>query len=174
MTSLRRRRKVAALLVATAASVVAMTAPAGADTGVIESEGALQDFAPAAANPTDGAWAQFFAAQVDGSGTRAIFVVYGLDPSFAGTTLGAHVHSGPCVAGQPALAGPHYNTGGPADQDHEIWLDFRIRSTGIGVGRASVPFVIPEGGAHSVVIHAMATQPGGAAGARLACLPVEF
>jgi Cu/Zn superoxide dismutase len=168
-------RKLAALFLATtAAAVTSMTLPAGADTGFVSAGGPLHDLALDSANPTDGASAQFFAVERDGRGTRAYFIVQGLDPAAAGTTLGAHVHTGACSDGQPGLAGPHYNTGGPADPDHEVWLDFRIRPGGVGIGRASVPFVIPAGGAHSVVIHAMATQPGGNAGPRIACLPVDF
>ena len=159
---------------ATAAAVISMTLPAGADSGVIQASGWLRDLAPATADPTDGAYAQVTSAAIDGHGSNVFLVVTGLDTDWVGTTLGAHVHSGSCVAGQPATAGPHYNTGGPADQDHEVWLDFRIRPGGLGFARASVPFVIPHGGAHAVVIHAMATQPGGGAGARWACLPVEF
>jgi hypothetical protein len=37
-----------------------------------------------------------------------------------------------------------------------------------------VPFEIIAGAAGSVVIHALATGPDGAAGARLACLPLAF
>ena len=161
-------------LATTAAAVLSMSLPAGAQTGIVSAAGPLRDLATTSANPTDGASAQFYATSVDGEGTWALFVVTGLDWDAVGTTLGAHVHTGPCITGQPTTAGPHYNSGGPADQEHEIWLDFRIRTGGIGVGRATVPFEIEPGDAQSVVIHAMATQPGGGAGARWACLPVQF
>jgi Cu-Zn family superoxide dismutase len=169
------KQKFGVLFLATvAAAVVSLTLPAGADSGVVQASGPLRDLSVGTADPTDGASAQVTVAAIDGYGSKAFLTVTGLDPDWVGTTLGAHVHSGSCVAGQPTTAGPHYNTGGPADQDHEVWLDFRIRPGGVGFGRASVPFVIPHGGAHAVVIHAMATQPGGAAGPRWACLPVEF
>ncbi|MCA1693194.1 MAG: superoxide dismutase family protein [Actinobacteria bacterium] len=42
------------------------------------------------------------------------------------------------------------------------------------MSRTSVPFVIPHGAARSVVIHEQATQVGGGAGPRMACLPVSF
>ncbi len=117
-------------------------------------------------------------AYADGEGTSAVLVITGLDPSSAGKTYGAHVHSGPCVGGQPAAAGPHYNIEGPTgppDPDHEVWLDFTVLPGGVAYSQTAVPFVIPSGAAQSVVIHEKATDPNtGAAGARLACLPVPF
>ena len=102
--------------------------------------------------------------------------VRGIDRSAAGTTYGAHLHSGPCVPGDGAAAGPHYNSATPpvVDDDHEVWLDFTVTHGGTGRATAVVPFV-PVHGARSVVIHEMATnhQTGGA-GARLACLPVVW
>jgi Cu-Zn family superoxide dismutase len=53
-----------------------------------------------------------------------------------------------------------------------VWLDFRVFGNGHAFALADVPFVIPSGGAMSIVIHAMPTDPMGVAGARLACLPV--
>ena len=99
-----------------------------------------------------------------------------MDRTAVGTRYGAHVHVGPCVAGDGAAAGPHYNsTGGTTiDPSTEVWLDFTVRSNGTAVAVSAVPFVIPSGGAQSIVIHALATMPNGTAGARLACLPLEF
>ena len=155
-------------------AVLSAAPPAGASVfGVAIGGGQLTDLATGSAAPTDGAFARFVS-YPNGEGTTAIFVVIGLDEAATGETFGAHVHSGPCVEDQPATAGPHYNIGGPADEEHEVWLDFTVLPGGVALASTSVPFVIPEGDAGSVVIHEMATQPGGAAGGRLACLPVDF
>lgn len=155
-------------------AAVATAVPAGATPLVVESSGPLVDLQPNVANPTDGAEAHVIATAIGDGTTRFVFVVTGLDPDSAGMKFGAHVHTGSCVAGDGAAAGPHYNSGGPADPEHEVWLDFRVRPGGVGISRTTVPFEIPDGAAHTIVIHAMATQPGGAAGARQACLPVDF
>jgi len=152
------------------------TGPAGAATPYIATEGALQDLAPATANATDGAYAEVWILQ---TATRSTywFLVSGLTAP-AGTTYGAHVHVGPCVAGNGAAAGPHYNTGGTASPETEVWLDFTVLGGGYGFAATNVPFVIEPGKAQSIVIHAEPTQDGpptpGAAGARQACLPVIF
>ncbi len=173
----RARRRIGAMLLGTAAlAVLGNTMPAAA-ASYVDTEGALEDFQPATEQPTDGAEARLVAFPVGGS-TRFFLFVTGLDPEAAGTTLGAHIHVGPCVAGNGAAAGPHYNTTGkttPADTDHEVWLDFTIRPGGVAFSRTTVPFVIDPGEAQSLVIHALETQPGtGLAGPRWACLPVEF
>ena len=171
------RRLVAPLALAGALAGALALAPAAsaATGGVVNEYGPLRDLS-AGANPTDGATARFVAFP-SGGGTRAVLIVTGLKGS-VGRTLGAHVHTGPCVAGQPGAAGPHYNTVGDptnhGDRDHEIWLDFTVRPGGFGVADTTVPFVIPPGGAASVVIHELATAPGGSAGPRLACLPAAF
>ena len=171
------RGGLAALLVA-ATAVVLTGAPtaANADTGarVVTANAALTDLSPGTVDPTDGASARLVAVGVDGYGTRAVLVVTGMDPSSVGATFGAHVHTGPCLPGQPAAAGPHYNAGGPSSRQSEVWLDFTVLPGGVGIGRASVPFTIPDGGAGSVVIHRLPTDATGAAGPRLACLPVSF
>jgi Cu/Zn superoxide dismutase len=103
--------------------------------------------------------------------------VQGLDHDAVGEVLGAHVHVGACVEGDGGAAGPHYNsTGGTSISDTtEVWLDFTVAKNGTARASAAVPFVIPSGGAGAVVIHADHTAPQtGAAGARWACLPVEF
>jgi Cu/Zn superoxide dismutase len=102
--------------------------------------------------------------------------VRGIDRDAAGTTYGAHLHSGACVPGDGAAAGPHYNSATPPviDADHEVWLDFTATAGGTGRATAVVPFV-PVHGARSVVIHEAATDHGtGGAGARLACMPVVW
>ncbi len=155
-----------------AGATAAAAGPGTVPTPVVFASGALKDLSPTP-NATDGAKAKFVA-YTDSAGTHATLVVTGLAPASVGSTLGAHVHVGSCVAYAPLTAGPHYNSGGPADSQHEIWLDFTILPGGVGVAQTTVPFTIPAGGAKSVVIHAMATGPGGVAGPRLACLPVQF
>ena len=151
--------------------VVPMTA-AFAGT-VVRVRGPLSDLQPAITNPTDGAAARVRVAEHESSTTVALTVV-GLDAAFAGTTLGAHVHVGPCVHGSGSSAGAHYNTGAPASPTSEVWLDFTIRGDGVGSAVANVPFIIPEGGAASIVIHALETDHTGGAGMRLACIGVPL
>lgn len=176
VTTKAMRKAAGALALAAAAMVGTGTMPAAA-YGHVDTEDWLSDLQPDTTQPTDGAWARVIAIPL-GDSTRFILIVGGLDPEAAGTTLGAHIHVGPCVEGNGAAAGPHYNTTGgttPADPEHEVWLDFRIRGGGFAVSRTTVPFVIESGDAQSLVIHAMETEEGtGAAGARWACLPVEF
>jgi Cu/Zn superoxide dismutase len=135
----------------------------------------LRDLAPAAAGPFDGARAKL---TLDTShGTKAVLIVHGVDPSAAGHTFGAHLHVGPCVAGNGAAALGHYNHSGTTpptvNDETEIWLDVKINSDGNGRSVATVDWA-PLAGAHSVVIHASPTAPDGTAGPRLACLPVEW
>lgn len=144
--------------------------------------GPLRDLQPLTSQPTDGATAQVTARESAGSTTVEI-KVQGLDHRAAGTTLGAHVHVGECVAGNGAAAGPHYNASAVVppvvNALTEVWLDFTIRPNGTARASATVPFTIDAGAAGSVVIHADPTStgptpPSGAAGPRLACLPVQF
>jgi Cu/Zn superoxide dismutase len=160
---------------AVAATLLAGAGPASAAVKpFVAAGGALQDLAPTTADPTDGARARVFAITF-GSSTYVLMTVSGLDRDAAGTTYGAHVHVGPCVAGNGAAAGPHYNIdGGVATEENEVWLDFTVLPGGYAQSSAWVPFQIESGDAQSVVIHALPTAPGGAAGARLACLPVAF
>ena len=159
---------------AVAAGLAIGVGPAAAASTFVQAGGALRDLQPGTANATDGATATFWAVQAGGESTH-VLVVRGLNPASAGTTFGAHVHVGPCVAGDGAAAGPHYNSdGGVATAENEVWLDFTVRTGGYAVARATVPFTIEPGDAQSVVIHAMPTAPGGGAGARQACLPVQF
>jgi len=158
-------------------AVGAFAAPGQASGPLVHSRGVLTDLQPATSAPTDGAQASVTAWQTS-RGTTVVLRLRGLDREHAGHTLGAHVHSGHCVAGQPAEAGPHYNsTGQPpvtVSDETEVWLDFTIGQGGTAYAIAHVPFTIPSGAAHSVVVHEHATDPTGAAGGRLACLPVHF
>lgn len=145
----------------------------GSARRVVVAGGPLVDLATQTADPLDGARAQLVAVAA-GGGTRFTFIVSDVSAP-PGRVFGAHVHVGTCVQNQPAAAGGHYRSDGrTADSTHEVWLDFVVRPGGVAISHTTVPFVIPDGAAHSVVIHAEATGPGGVAGARLACLPVEF
>jgi Cu-Zn family superoxide dismutase len=117
-------------------------------------------------------------------GTATALVVSGLLPKHE---YGAHAHALPCGAIGDA-AGPHFqNTPDPvkpsvdpayANPDNEIWLDFTTDRAGSGFALSKVDWAFGERRAHSVVIHEMHTHtdPGhaGTAGARLACVNVDF
>jgi len=170
-----RRALVPLAIAATAVLLSAGPAGAGAPTRA-RGAGQLRDLLLTTAEPTDHATAQVEATESGGT-TTVTLKVQGLDHAAAGTELGAHVHSGSCVEGMPADAGPHYNTtGGSSISDQtEVWLDFTVRANGTGTATATVPFTIPPGGAGAVVIHATHTDhTTGAAGPRWACLPVRF
>ena len=174
-----RIRTLLVIATATAALLVTSALPAGAHGANVEvtaNVARLTDLSLSTNDATDGASAAALAISREGNGTRVQLVIWGLDPSAAGMTYGAHVHTGSCVPGNGAAAGPHYNsTGGAVVSDQtEVWLDFEVSSHGRGFARSTVPFVIPAGGAHAIVIHAMATAPNGTAGARLACIPLDF
>jgi Cu/Zn superoxide dismutase len=135
----------------------------------------LSDLQPSTTQPLEGASATL---RLTLGQNRSAFVLKlrGIDREAAGTTYGAHLHSGTCVPGDGAAAGPHYNSATPPviDDDHEVWLDFTVTRGGTGRATAVVPFV-PVHGARSVVIHEKATDHGtGAAGGRLACMPVVW
>lgn len=155
-----------------AAMVVALGMPALAGSGIFSMD-SLTDLESGVARPTDGSWAVASATVAEGR-TVVVLNVKDLDVAAAGTTFGAHVHTGSCVADQGSVAGPHYNAGGGVSPETEVWLDFTVNNGGTGHAVAVVPFEIPANGAHSIVIHALPTAPNGAAGARIACLPLEF
>jgi Cu/Zn superoxide dismutase len=179
MTGHTVRRRMVALggAVALAGSLLGWTGSASADPSVVEAGGPLSNLSPATANPTDGASGEVIAID-DGTSTTVIMVLSGLDPSAEGQTFGAHVHTGPCVDGNGAAAGPHFNIGATPSPTSEVWLDFTVLPGGWAVSQTTVPFTIPAGAAQAVVIHAQPTQAGGAtpgvAGGRMACLPVAF
>ena len=163
-----------------ASGVVALASTAVAAAVVVRSSGEMRDYDTAAAGPFDHATARVQLVG-HGSGTTAVLHVRGIDPSVAGRTFGAHLHDGPCATGLPALASGHYNADTHAGHlppavspDTEVWLDFTVDAGGGGDSSAVVRFPV-RSGARSVVVHAAATNPAtGAAGARLACLPVEW
>ncbi len=181
MRAMQKMKKRHGLGMAGAAGLAVLLAatPAGAAVTSITAAGPLSDLSTAV-DPTDGASA-VVRSLATSAGTMVRLSLRGLDQAFAGVEYGAHVHVGPCVAGDGAVAGPHYNsTGLPGTEGRvvseqtEVWLDFVIDGKGRASSKAKVPFVIPKGAAGSVVIHAAPTAPDGTAGARLACLPVKF
>jgi Cu/Zn superoxide dismutase len=125
-------------------------------------------------------------------GARATAAMIGMDGSTFFTLrirgidgdeghYGAHLHEGLCMSGDGAAAGPHYNisdkdgAGKPTliSNKTEVWLDFEVNSDGTARSNARVPFV-PLGGERAIVLHAEPTAPGGTAGARVACLPLDI
>lgn len=133
-----------------------------------------------AADVTDGARAHVVA-EPQGGSTHVSLKLQGLDHLDVGQTYGAHVHSGPCVTQNGTAAGPHYkhDVAGTANPANEVWLDFTVQRGGVARSETVVPFHIPAGAAHSVVIHALPTSTAppaaaGSAGARIACIPVDF
>jgi len=138
-------------------------------------QGDLTDVEPTTDRVTDGAWA-VASATVQNGQTVVRLNVKELDGEWAGETFGAHVHVGPCVAGNGGAALGHYHTGLPGPlADNEVWLDFTVTNGRSGHAVAIADFEIPAGAARSIVIHALPTNSDtGAAGARMACLPLEF
>ncbi|HKY15065.1 MAG TPA: hypothetical protein VJM33_09085 [Microthrixaceae bacterium] len=166
-----RTRLTLVALIAVAALVAATPAGAGSIRAVTSSD-PLTDLS-AEVNATDGT--RGVAISVVGHGrTKVMFLVWGFDASRAGEVHGAHVHIGPCVAGNGAAAGPHWNAGGGVSHHTEVWLDFTITPWGFGLAKATIPHEIPVDAAGSIVIHASPTAPDGTAGARLACLPMNY
>jgi len=167
---------------AVAAMGLFLTSPAIAGADRIRNEGPLVTYSSAI--PT-GATARVQAVY-DASGSTVVTLhVSGLVPN---TEYGAHAHVNPCgLLG--SAAGPHFqNVQDPvipsvnpayANPDNEIWLDLVTDETGAGVAQTRVDWQFtPDRRAHSVIIHVEHTHTGptdsGVAGARLACLSVDF
>jgi Cu-Zn family superoxide dismutase len=131
-----------------------------------------------------GSRVRVFSLSAKRAGTMTALVVIGLVP---GRAYGAHAHAQPCGATGDA-AGPHFqNTPDPvkpsvdpayANPRNEIWLDFTTDRAGVGFALSTVDWTFGDRRAHSVVIHETHTHtdPGhaGTAGARLACVDVDF
>ncbi|RSD19736.1 superoxide dismutase family protein [Amycolatopsis eburnea] len=131
-----------------------------------------------------GARAHVFSLSAAHAGTTTTLVVTGLRP---GRAYGAHAHAQRCGATGDA-AGPHFQhvpdpvkpSTDPAyaNPRNEIWLDFTTDRLGTGFARSTVDWTFAGRRARSVVVHETHTHtdPGhaGTAGARLACLDVDF
>lgn len=121
-----------------------------------------------------------------GDGTTTVMLaVRGIEPL---RLYGAHVHAEPCGP-RSEDAGPHYQHAADpvqpsidptyANPQNEIWLDFTTDETGAGSTETTVAWQFPsDWRAGSVVIHTMATSSesgkAGTAGARAACITIEF
>lgn len=112
----------------------------------------------------------------------------GVDGLAPNRDYGAHVHTEPCgEIGDDA--GPHFQYFVDPNQPstdpryanpyNEVWLDFTTSEDGDGFAGARVPWTFPDDRRPaSVVIHehhtSMAPGEAGTAGARLACINVDF
>ncbi|WP_158726583.1 superoxide dismutase family protein [Tomitella fengzijianii] len=125
---------------------------------------------------------------VHGSQTVVTLNVSGLQPS---TEYGVHATTQPCGK-EPGSAGARYqnrpdpasSTGQPstdpeyANPSNELWLDFTTTAAGTAYGTRTLGWTFRPGEARSLVFldHLTSTgsQDAGDAGARLACLDVDF
>jgi Cu/Zn superoxide dismutase len=164
------------LLLLAAIAAAMLLVPTTAFAGPVRAAAPLTDLQLTTVQPTDGAVARAQVTPQAGSSTVTLLVT-GLAASADGSRFGAHVHVGSCVAGAGGAAGPHFNIGGATgsiSRATEVWLDFTVHG-GTGSAVARVPFVIPAGGAGSIVIHALPTDATtGLAGPRLACLGIQL
>lgn len=167
-------RRTSTAVAAAALLLVPAAASSGAPAQVFR--GDLVDLSAATPDPFGDATAHLVMTP-NGQGAMFHLRIQGIDPAVVGESYGAHLHVGPCVEGNGALAGPHYNastTSPPVVNDQtEVWLDFTVVGDGTGAGDTTVPFV-PVPGDRAVVVHAEETAPNGTAGARLVCLPVSW
>lgn len=168
--------------VSVGAAVVMSSSPAGAAADRVRVKGPLVSYDPALI--PGGATARVHAVATSSGATVFTLHVKGLAPGHA---YGAHVHVRACGA-LPADAGPHYQDQvAPAGQSanplfanpsNEVWLDLTTDDKGNGSAHARVGWQARDGGANSVVLHAMKTSTGqttsGVAGPRVGCLTVAF
>ena len=122
--------------------------------------------------------------RADEGGTAVELVVDGVAEN---RVFGAHVHTGGCGPA-PDDSGPHYQhrkdpvrpSVDPeyANEQNEIWLDFRTDDRGRAAQAAWHDWDLRPGEAKSVVLHEHATDTSqghaGQAGDRLACFTVPF
>ena len=140
----------------------------------------LSDLSTATPDVFDGAKATAFMMSVNGESTFRLHV-RGIDKSAVGNKYPAHLHEGPCVAGEGVAAGGHYNAqkeeGLPdpylVNGDTEVHLDFTVSSQRSARVVAVVPFV-PKPGDRSIVIHSNQPPVAPATPARWACLPLHI
>ena len=162
-------------IAATVAMLVLAASTAAAHGNGVKAKGDLilfsNPYGDNRSNPIgDGATAKVHSVDTDHGSTTVTLHVKGLP---ANRTFGAHVH---LLACNDNKAGGHYRNhpNAPASPDNEIWLDFTTNHAGNGQARTTVPFVIRSGEANAVVIHDHETDANGVAGAKLACLDVDF
>ena len=179
LTTINRQLPIAVCL---SAVVLFVASPAIAGADRVRSQGPLTRYSTAI---PAGSTARVQAVYNSAGDTIVSLHVWGLAPN---TAYGAHAHQNPCgLAG--AAAGPHFQhvmdpvvpSTNPAyaNPDNEIWLDFTTDEDGNGSAQTRVAWQFePDRRPHSVIIHAEQTHTGetdsGTAGARLACLTVDF
>jgi hypothetical protein len=141
----------------------------------------LSDLSTATPDAFDAARATAFMMSVNGESTFRLHV-RGIGESAVGKTYPAHLHEGPCVAGNGAAALGHYNTQKEAglsapylvNGETEVHLDFTVSSQRSARVVAVVPFV-PKPGDRSIVIHSnQPPVPPATSPARWACLPLHI
>jgi hypothetical protein len=192
MKEIMRRSRIAAIAALGCSLALLTTALASAHTGNggsgnrdagqqsrlswAMSRSPLTDLLPTEVGPFD--QARGMALMIGVRSSTFVLHVSGIDPTVAGEEFGAHLHIGPCLAGKPADAGPHYNIDvvngvlSPVVSDKtEIWLDFVVDASGRGEATARVPWV-PAPGDQAIVIHKEPTDDKGVAGPRQACIPL--
>jgi hypothetical protein len=156
------------LATATVIAGAVSAAGAGADWTIL---GTGPDNAYGSTNPFSDAAATVSARTVGGTGVQVALDVSGV--AAAGQRFGAHVHQNPCGS-TGDIAGGHYkNTDALGSLRHqEIWLDFTVDESGSGGAVATREWALS--GPRSVVLHLLTTANDGTAGARLACINVDF
>lgn len=156
-----------------AAGAVLAPATAGAEGGTTRHDGTLTSYSAVADNPTTGVQAAVHVVETGDGTSRFTLHVWGFAPEDAGHTYGAHFHTGDCA--DRVNAGGHYTnpTATGTLEEREVWLDFTVNASGNGHATASRPWVIADGAAGCLVVHADATIADGTAGIRLACLLFE-
>ncbi len=171
-----------AALAFTSGAGPATAAAPGSRVHVITAKSGLTVYKPELVPP--GARAHVFGLTSKAYGTSTAVLVTGLLPN---REYGAHAHTKPCGA-TGDLAGPHHqNIEDPvkpsvdpayANPRNEIWLDLTTDAAGRGASVSKVDWTFDTRRAHSIVIHETHTHtdPGhaGTAGARLACVTVDF
>jgi Cu-Zn family superoxide dismutase len=161
-----------------AAGAVVLTAPALAGGADVARAGVISVYDPAQFPST--ATARVHSTSTPSGRTVVTLTVTGLD---ANRTYGAHAHAAPCSS--LAGAGPHWQrvkdpvkpsvNPAYANPSNEIWLDVTTNAAGNASAQAVQDFAFsPDDRPASVIIHAQPTAANGTAGARLACLTVEF
>jgi Cu/Zn superoxide dismutase len=142
--------------------------------------GYLTDLSPTTDDVFDGAQASAVMIGIEGSSFFRLQIT-GIDDNAEGNEYPAHLHKGPCVAGQGASALDHYNTQEeaglpapwPVNSHTEVHLDFTVNSDGSARATANVPF-IPFSENRSIVIHTDARAAAESSPAHLACVPLDI
>ncbi|MEU3272463.1 superoxide dismutase family protein [Saccharomonospora sp. NPDC006951] len=191
------KRHTLAVLLSTATVVAgsAFAGTSGAEAAVGPFAGARGTFGPYSEgrvattyDPSlvpSGATGRVYSMSGKNTGTFTTLSVSGLRPE---RQYGAHVHVKPCGS-SGGDAGPHFqNVVDPAagtstdpayaNPDNEIWLDFTTSKRGAALASSHVEWAFGERKPASVVIHEHGTSTehghAGDAGARLACINVDF